>query len=354
MTNLEIVTEILEKLEKNHINLYHDVEKEIVEKYIKSIDWISLSEIEFDCQMKKLFALFKDPHTSYFVNGNEVLSDKIRFVQGRFYLCQNNTWIRILKIANLSENEFHTKMKELINYETTEWLNYQINNLVNNAYYFKMLGLIVDDKLKVELENNEKVYLNVVENDMTKKQNSKHLLYSFDVLENDIIYIKYLRCVSDEKNPFETFVEKIKESISNQNITKYILDVRDNVGGNSQILKPLKNFIVKKRMTGVVLMNNGTFSSGTIAVADFKRDCKAVIVGENAGGAVKSYGDIRNLSIGSKRISCSTKYFDFSEYFDCNDSIRPDVFIATSMDDLILGRDVQLAKAIEILNTKDV
>ena len=44
-----------------------------------------LNEIGFDYQLKKLFALFKDSHTSYFVSGQSLIKDRILFVQNDFY-----------------------------------------------------------------------------------------------------------------------------------------------------------------------------------------------------------------------------------------------------------------------------
>ena len=87
MTNTEIVKQILRKLEENHINLYHDVSKEKIVEYISKIKNLdSLNTVEFNYEMKKLFALFKDAHTSYYVPAyNFRTESQFKFIGGKIY-----------------------------------------------------------------------------------------------------------------------------------------------------------------------------------------------------------------------------------------------------------------------------
>lgn len=49
MTNLELLNTLIEKTEKEHKNLYHDISKEELQKYIASLeDFNNLSSVEFD------------------------------------------------------------------------------------------------------------------------------------------------------------------------------------------------------------------------------------------------------------------------------------------------------------------
>lgn len=73
--------EVFSRLEKGHINLYHDISKEQFlsekEKFLSSIE--NKSRNELVCGMMHLFALFKDAHTNFeFFNfKNHDLADKI-------------------------------------------------------------------------------------------------------------------------------------------------------------------------------------------------------------------------------------------------------------------------------------
>lgn len=350
MTNTEILNKILCQLEVNHLNLYHDVTKQSVVEFINGVrDWDTLNNVEFDCKMKQLFALFKDAHTGYFVSGKYKINHKIVFVQNDFYVFYDNKYIKILKIGKINTDEYYERVKKLINYETQEWLNCQINMAVNNAYYYQMLGLIENGKLQLEFKNGEILYLDIVDKDLLYKDSDVEPIYSFKVLDNGILYVKYSVCVEDKDYPFAQFVLQIKKLIEEKNLKKYILDVRNNKGGDSKILNPLQDLIVDKKLKGYVLMNNGTFSSGGIAVYRMKKHANAIIIGENSGGKICSYGQTMYLNVENKRFSCSTKLFDFSDFFGYNGSIRPDVYVAYTIDDLFTGRDSQFEKAVELL-----
>ena len=88
--------------------------------------------------------------------------------------------------------------------------------------------------------------------------------------------------------------------------------MRGNHGGNSSIIKPLVKIIKKLSLDGVVLIDNGVFSSGRWAVADFKKNFNTLLIGEPTGGAATSYGNNRKLKVGDKNFSVSVSFFDFS------------------------------------------
>ena len=111
------------------------------------------------------------------------------------------------------------------------------------------------------------------------------------------------------------------------------------------------NALVEKGLKGCVITNNGTFSSGKIAVCRFKEYAGAVVVGEATGGAVKSFGEAKNFKIGGKRFSCSTKLFDFTNVWGYTGSIQPDIFVLETIEDIGQNRDIQLIKTIEYIKT---
>ena len=354
MTNKEKAIKIFKLLEENHINLYHDVTKEMIDNCIKSVDWDSLNAVEFDCQMKKIFALFKDAHTSYFVSGNNIISSKIYFIQDEFYVKHNDKYKRIVKIGKFVKNEFYNNLAQLVNYETKEWLNHQIGMMVNLAYYHQMLENLEDNKLRLELESGETFYLDIVEKDKIYNDKKSEPFYTYSVLNGDILYVKYSACFDDKDNPFKDFVKQIKECIEKDDLKKYIIDVRDNKGGDSKIVKPLQETIVHNKMKGCVLMNNGTFSSGKLAVYHLKKHARSVLVGEATGGAIKSYGDVKFLNVENKRFSCSTKLFDLTKEFGYSGAILPDEYVPYTIDDLAFEKDSQLEETIKILNGKEM
>ncbi len=104
MKNSEIVKNIIAVAEKEHKNLYHDISKEEIEKYIAKIKNLdNLSDIELDYELIKLFALFKDLHTVYEIPKINIDQD-IRFFKGKFYIVQADKWRELSSIGGKSCN----------------------------------------------------------------------------------------------------------------------------------------------------------------------------------------------------------------------------------------------------------
>lgn len=286
MTNKQIVNKILEVLEENHINLYHDISKEEVLKYIAGIDELNeMTDSQFDLEMLKIFALFKDAHTSYMIK-NIPLDKWLTYIQEKFYIFDNGIWKEISYFGNLTADEMYNKLKPLVNCETQEWLNNSIKNMINNAYIYQMLELNNNGILELTLVDGTKLELQKLDTtNLTRKKPKAS--YSYKLLDDNILYFKYYRCREDAEYPFSEFMKEITEIIEENKIGEYILDLRGNSGGNSEILNPFQQLVRDKNLNGVLLIDNGVFSSGRFAVARFKKEFNTPLIGEPTGGAAK-------------------------------------------------------------------
>lgn len=348
MTNTERVQKILHELEKNHLNLYHDISKDEVAEHIARIQNLDgLSEMEFDYEMLKLFALFKDGHTNYKV-GYEALDRKIIYNYGVFYIKMGKKYEKISKFGKISPKRLYKLLAEMTSYETESWLNHKINWHLDNGVIFKMLGIMKGEKMTLTLENGERVEVKT-----TEYKKEKKLLYEYQILDG-ILYIRYHACQEDSDYPFAKFTRDIEREIEQKGITSYILDVRGNSGGDSEILNPLQELMKERKLKGVMLIDDGVFSSGRFAVARFKKDCGVTLIGEPTGGAAKSYGYNNHHEVDGKTFTSSKKLWDFSDVFGYTGAIQPDIFVPRTIDDIASGKDNQLAAALEFLREKVV
>ncbi len=353
MKNSELITQIILKLEQEHINLYHDISKQEIEKYIASIKNIdSFSSITFDYEMMKLFAMFKDAHTSYMIPYKQ-LSHKIMFLNNEFYVCVNNYWKQIQFFGILSSHEFFNKLKPLMNYETQEWLNHMVSRNSNNGYVYQMLNLLENGSIELTLTSGEKLNLKIDEIKVKQnKQINRFLPYDYKILEGNILYLRYSRCFDDKEHPFSSLVDQVSKEIEEKGFTQYILDVRGNSGGNSEILNPFQQLVNEKVMKGCVLIDNGVFSSGRFAVARFKKHFNATLIGQPTGGAAKSYGFTKCLEIEDKKFSVSIRLWDFSDVFGYEGAIQPDIYVKETIEDVQEQRDVVLDTAVKFLKSE--
>lgn len=351
MENKEIAFKIFECLEREHLNLYHTLSKEKIHEKINNIKNINnLTDVEFDHEMLKLFSQLKDGHTTYFIK-NISVSHRFFYLNNKVYVKINERYEEVLSFNNLSAGDVVKKIKKLINYETNEWLNYKVSEFLNNGYVLEMLKLFKNNRieLSVKILDNPTLFI-VSKVDAPQSKPKQPVPYGFSILDKNILYVWYKKCFSVEDYPFEKMVEDISTEIKNKNITKYILDVRNNGGGNSEVLNPFQDLIRKTKLNGVMLINNGVFSSGRFAVARFKKEFNVTLIGQGTGGAAKSYGYNKNLEVEGKRFSCSIRLWDFSDIFGYTGSITPDIFVNVTIDDYNNKNDVVLKEAIKFLS----
>jgi hypothetical protein len=353
MKNSEVLNQIIEKLEENHINLYHDISKSEVADYISKIKNLDdMSDLQFDYELLKLFALFKDAHTCYFIKNFISLDHRITFIDKKFYVLCDDVWQEISAFGDMSSEQFYNKMREIISFETDAWLNECIREKSNNGYYFLMLGLMDEKKeLKISLANGKSIMLAVDNNIHSKHKKST---YYYKIMNENILYVRYKKCIENPYYKFADFVKDITKELDDKNIHHYILDVRNNTGGSDTILNPFQNLVAERHLYGAMIINNGVFSAVRFALARFKKEFNILLVGEPTGLAAKSYGYKKDLEVDGKHFTASTKLFDLSDIFGYYGSVQPDVYIPLTIEDMQNDHDRQLEWALEYLSQKIV
>lgn len=351
MGKVDIVKEIFEDLKNNHKNLFHSVEKEVVDKEIEKLisKANSLNDEEFIYELSKIFALFKDAHTR--VNFKfEPFENFFCYLNGKVYFKdEKHNFLEVKTICNIEIENLIKMIEPILCYETEEWRDHLIENRLNNINSYKILGLIDKNtqKIDVELQNGEKLELNKF---VCKTNYQPKPSYEYRFI-GDILYLRYRRCCEDELK-FCDFLEQIEKDLNANGIRKYILDIRNNGGGNSEIINPFMRLIEKFSLKGVIIMNRATFSSARFIPPRFKKAFNTPTIGQTTGGAVRSYGNCINKEIEGINYSYSTKYFDFSNVYDYDGGTKPDYYLKQSIDDLRNGKDRELDFAIEFLKNE--
>lgn len=194
------------------------------------------------------------------------------------------------------------------------------------------------------------------------------------IIDNNIGYI---RLTAFNENSSNQIKKKINEFNKNENIEKFILDLRNNPGGLlSQAIKITDFFLssgeivsTKSRQenenrkwfaqagdilngeTLVVLINNGSASASEIVAGALKDHKRAILVGENSygKGSVQSIIPLKNK--GAIRLTIS-KYYLPSGKSISEVGVTPDIVVSEETDDFRIDTetDNQLSYAIKLLN----
>jgi uncharacterized protein (TIGR03437 family) len=131
-------------------------------------------------------------------------------------------------------------------------------------------------------------------------------------------------------------------------VERFIIDLRNNTGGNSAVLNP---FLASRSARGnkvsavkpVVIIGRRTYSSAILNAIAIRQGGPAALVGEPSGGRPNSYGDVQTLTLPNSQlnVSYSTRYFSFPGY--PAGSLLPDVTVPIYSADWYARHDPFLA-----------
>lgn len=175
---------------------------------------------------------------------------------------------------------------------------------------------------------------------------------------DSILYIQYNKCWSRELEEesgrketasrlpsFASLEDSVFHVLRNRPVSKLILDVRFNGGGNSmpgtRLAERLAVFMQQQDCPPkvYVVLGAATFSSAILNALDFKRLLHACWVGEETSGKPNHFGEIRSFVLPSSglQVQYSTRYF--MNVKTEKNTLMPDVRIPTTFDDFSKGVD---------------
>lgn len=276
----------------------------------------------------------------------------------------------LISINNIPINQIIKELEQVICYSTKEYLENILCNYIVELYVLRSLPSVDNNASTI----NYKIMHRGIEKDVIFKQNQSYNNYKENIRENctyeirnDILIVYYNSCKDEEK-----MNKLVKEITKKNNIKYYIVDIRDNGGGNSSIIDPLIEFLTGKKV--ITIVNEKVFSSGMMALMDLKR-IGSYIVGTNIGTSLNYFGetpdklDLNDLGLSIKRsnrywyydndLNCKTYTKDnFEKYFKQQKELlepikfSPDKYIDLTLEDIIFENDVQMKSAIDYIKAK--
>ena len=376
--------DILNLIEEKHIDMYFNISKKELDKYINEI--IKKYEINDDYDLyyytnmiiKKIFGIY-DSHTKLlFEKGDFYLPVRLKYINNKLYIIRTTKETKTLlysevkKIENIDINIIIEEIKSIVASSTEEYVTSQIELFLINGYKIKSLPSIDSklDEFNFTVNKDEKII------DMKLTKDEGYLLpvnkpkenYSYE-LKDDKIIIVYNKCREEYDGQMIEFVNKIESESKKFGIEKFIVDIRGNQGGNSEIINPLIEFLKDKKT--VTLVDEYVFSGGRFAILDLK-NINSKFVGTGIGTQLNCFGNAPVTRYDKFIIPISNKYFymdtsysyDNFRYADTKEKFKelkqnkelfvpqifePDYYSKKNIDDYKDGFDRELEFAIELL-----
>lgn len=250
---------------------------------------------------------------------------------------------------------------------------FDVSELTEAAMYLKTGEIGSQVTLCVEREGKGIISIVITRDEVTKKSVKSKMI------TKDIGYLRITAFESkDEKSQRSTY-DEFSEHISalkSAGMGKLIIDLRDNPGGDLDVVCRIADTLLpqgtitytedkygkKETMTSdenelgvpmTVLVNGGSASASEILTGALKDYKKAAVIGTKTYGkgivqAVFPFNDGSGISI------TVAKYYTPSGVCIHNIGIEPDIIVEPTSDkaisELDLSEDIQLQKAIEVLN----
>lgn len=344
------------KADKSVVEKQQQINKNVEDFLIQTGNIDSFTDEEFVAKLLEMCSIFKNAHISLnyskflYNDGKRFLSQNLFYFNDKIYLAKDDQLLEVKSIGGWQIEKICKEFDKYLSYETKEWRNVQLNKMLNFVLLYEVLGI---DYGNIELMNGQVLNCSTSEiffDDYSylppfKSRNEK--FYDCTVLDNHILLIDYFSCSELHKGDFLKFLEDVKEKWKNSQIDSFIIDIRGNMGGDSELILPLFNFLKEKKLKGVILTDNRVFSSGTFVAYYAKHMLSSMLIGQSLGQGGARFGQSSGQIILDDKlfIRYTEKYFDFRDIFKNEGAIKPDIEVPLTIEDICSKTDKTLAYA---------
>ncbi len=123
------------------------------------------------------------------------------------------------------------------------------------------------------------------------------------------IYFQWNRVRDEADHPWKTFLSEVFDAVESPEIDRLIIDIRWNNGGNTFLVPPLLERVVRSKVNCkkqlFVVIGPRTFSAGQNAATLLERFTHAIFVGEPTGSSPNFIGETVKITLPYSRIAVS-------------------------------------------------
>ena len=398
-----------------HPQTYHgfnDEQKEIIES-MRSRIAEPMEARKFYFIVNELFFSFKDGHTIMYPmknKHNKFIDANLVWLQKGLYVTSDGDKLKqgdkVIAVGDRSVDNLLEELTHIIPAENPHYVKYEAGKSLTRQGHLDYLGVTQDDSVDylVQRGNSEltvKMPL-VSKSKIMAKQSSKPWV-RFQIDEQLSLGIFTLD-TCDYNDEYRDKVKEFFAEVSENNIQHVAVDVRQNSGGNSQVINEFLTYVDIKKYKSFnreiryskataqhrntpkdkgyekpwfrfntrdnrecpntelifngklyILVSAKTFSSGNWFAVIVKDNKLGTVIGEPTGNQPTSYGDVLSFQIpntGFRFICSHKKWIRPDTNNDPEDGLYPDVMAYTTIEDIMRNKDTQIEKLKEICRRK--
>ena len=374
---------LAKELPERHVDFFHALSREDFERAVEAVRATieSSSDAELMLRFMRLAAMASDGHTRVagdWASFRALPFSLYMFSDGLGVLAATEAYAdrvgsKIVAIGGMSAAELEAALTPFIAHDNRSGLLNQLPSIMLLAEALREIGAI--DKLEsapVTFEADGKRETIEVETSLVpdlramkwkpiertaplceQKMNLPH--WNDWIPEAKALYFKYNACRDAEA--FGKLVNGTLGFIEQNDVERFVLDLRHNGGGDSRIFFPLKLWLATSdfnRPGGLyIILGRRTFSSAVLNALEM-RDTNAIFVGEPTGGRPNHYGEVKTFRLPNSglTVSYSTKYFRKIKDAD-PPAVEPDILVEPTFAQWKDGRDPVLEAVLTHRVTED-
>lgn len=349
------------KLEERHPACMDGLPGEVRAQYEKELAMLTedLTVLRLWQAGARILAQLKDAHTAirYHSNDYQRLPIRLEMTEGRL-LCigQGYEDAEVIRINGISVEELYRRFLEQFSYELESYASYRFSSHICDLEYLEFIGVDVASGITFTFSNGNEEWDQSMTSQVPTQDTAvaKLPFVSYQIDEGKSLGIFTLRsCIADDvyRETVKEFFSKVKES----SISNVVVDLRNNGGGNSQVINEFLRYVdidrysvaggmavrygpilrrFKKRETKnkpvqdllftgrlFALTSTHTFSSAMMFALTLLDNNIGMVIGEIPGNMPACYGDILVFQTPNAKLSFTVSY----KYFDRIDETKAEL-----------------------------
>jgi ketosteroid isomerase-like protein/tetratricopeptide (TPR) repeat protein len=386
---------LVRRMERVHFNLYAKVPKETFLEAVRELKGRidTLKDEEIAVGVQRILALVGDGHT---VSAWRPRRDEpLRRYPLELYLYQEGLYVRsaapehadivgarVLKIGRATAAEALAAVEPLCSRDNAMGVKLQSPIFLANPAVLSYLKIAKDMdgvSLVVQTPTGKEVKAELKPAPITRattakfvkanagakspepvsfKQNDTPFWFEY-VPDRKLVYFQFNAVADKPDETLENFCTRLFGFISEQPVETLVIDMRNNGGGNTLLMRPLVHVLIRADKVNrlghlFVLVGRRTFSAAMNGAVAIERDTNAIFAGEPTGSSPNFVGEttILQLPCSKLRVSCSSLYWQSSLPMDRRTWIAPELLAEPSIEAFAANRDPGLEAIFAALDSQ--
>jgi len=381
------------ELPKRHYNLFKQISREQFQQSVSALDdkIPTLSDTEIAVEFACIAAMIGGGHTEVSLTrripGYGRIPLKLYYFGDSLYVVaasQSYTKLlgaRVLRIGNISVSDAFKTVVPLLSHDNEmEFIDSAPRYLVCPAILHSLKIIPQKERAVFLLQslNGEKFTLDLRPVPYSQLQNlewvnaweyfakssplylqhpEKHYWYIY-LKDSKTLYFKYDVCNNQNgQKSIKWFSDEMFSFVDTHPIERFVIDLRDNSGGNYHRSKPIIEGIVNrpsinKKGKLFVIIGRRTYSAALITAIELKRKTEALFVGERSRGKPNGQEDVKHFRLPNSLIEVdyAVKSHILIPKLGDNPYFPLNIIVKQSARDYFAGRDAVLEKILSIEN----